>query len=155
MAGGKVAVSMAVQTVAVTEVLQTVAVAEVPQTAAVLEVLQAAVVAATLVPQAALGVRSLVPPPRPGGRAVGVRSLVPTPRSGSRALGGRALVPPPRSGGRARVPHLGPQLRGTGREWAQAASHTSKVDTLLCTGCLCRHGYDDKLSGHLLGSPIQ
>ena len=150
MASGKVAVSVAVQTVAVTEVLQTVAVAEVPQTAAVLEVLQAAVVAATLVPQAALGVRSLVPPPRPGGRAVGVRSLVPTPRSG-----GRALVPPPRSGGRARVPHLGPQLRGTGREWAQAASHTSKVDKLLCTGCLCRHGYDNGLSGHLLNSPIQ
>ena len=49
MAGGKVAVAMAVQTVAVTEVLQmvAVAVAEVPQTAAVLEVLQAAVVAAT------------------------------------------------------------------------------------------------------------
>ena len=154
MASGKVAVSVAVQTAAVTEVRPTLLVTEVPQTAAVLEVLQAAVVAATLVPQAALGVRSLVPPPRPGGRAVGVRSLVPTPRSGSRALGGRPLVPPLRCG-RARVPQLGPQLRGTGREWAQAASHTSKLDTLLCTGCICRHGYGKELSGHLLGAPIQ
>ena len=151
MASGKVAVSVAVQTVAVTEVRPTLLVTEVPQTAAVLEVLQAAVVAATLVPQAALGVRSLVPPPRPGGRAVGVRSLVPTPRSG-----GRALVPPPRSGGRARMSHLGPQLRGTGREWAQELhSHTSKVHRLLCTGCVCKHGCENGMSPHLLVSPIQ